>query len=942
MNTIHDEKQPRPVYHTPTRSAAKTLEEMVENGNGDSSPVASSSSSSSNPSPRIDKGKRKASLHSDSPPLPQLPPSSPPPITNTTKKSRGTSKRTHTSTSGLLRLLESIKYQHQSQSPHQHHHQDASPTDSHPRARSHSRRRSSDAASSMLLVMTERLSQETTRANEAERQAAEVLSHFKSAHEAKLRMERDLQRVKDELELYKIQLDLAQKEIFRAQEVVDRVDRQRVEAEDEARRTREKNRTLMTQRAVEQAMEEGRRLGYEEGVTQGRMLLYRRDRQRSRDVEPAVYSRRAPSKSRVKDDVDQVSYYSYTKDDRSRSSGSTSSGSHTNTKASVRSSSRPHHAATPDVARYNAPLPVPTVATPTPMRVPSTQPQPQPQQPHPSSSLPRRVSIPESIAIQPQFSATTAPGDEPIRPVSVRNRSPSVSHRSIVLPPDGYIPMLGSDSMISLPPPHELSSHITTSAIAPPPVLSPVAPTPTAHSQQSQYASRSRDRGRGASASRVRDYAYSDPHRRNHVHTSQNADGGTATNPPTTARSNYTARTGRTRTVSTTSRGSTRLSELDLLSSPIPRDAAAQGSKGQEPNTSGVKGTSWNNETESVTLRRSRPRSSTQPERIVEQWRSANRDFVRSVSPTTESSTLLNEPEASSSRAGHERSLAHGIEVRTISNSPVVSLCSRVGRIFYTWFPEFSTAIVFHNSLLSIFYLRTIREASITDIPISSFQRPTTTDPVKHRVVSPTAPSGRAPRRPREIVLPTPLSSTLLSPNNGHNFDRAAQEAAFQRHNGNGAPQSHRTHDQRANVQRSASSMTVPGIEVVTPSSHTNSGLSERTTVVDPVLLTPESANRPVPLPSNQKNNDAPQDSGLGLFFNASSTSDDGGHRISMVLPDNNLPAGFVPLSPIPGMGNLNPYPPGFAPNTPKFQEDHTGGLRPNFTYPSSPITRSH
>jgi hypothetical protein len=62
----------------------------------------------------------------------------------------------------------------------------------------------------MLLIATERLAQETSRANEAERQSSEILSRFKIAHHAKHRLEVDLQRAKDELELYKTQLNIAQ------------------------------------------------------------------------------------------------------------------------------------------------------------------------------------------------------------------------------------------------------------------------------------------------------------------------------------------------------------------------------------------------------------------------------------------------------------------------------------------------------------------------------------------------------------------------------------------------------------------------------------------------------------------------------------------------------------------------------------------------------------
>lgn len=62
----------------------------------------------------------------------------------------------------------------------------------------------------MLLLATERLAQETSRANEAERQSSEIFAHFKIAHHAKQRLEIDLQKANNELGLYKTQLGNAQ------------------------------------------------------------------------------------------------------------------------------------------------------------------------------------------------------------------------------------------------------------------------------------------------------------------------------------------------------------------------------------------------------------------------------------------------------------------------------------------------------------------------------------------------------------------------------------------------------------------------------------------------------------------------------------------------------------------------------------------------------------
>lgn len=103
-------------------------------------------------------------------------------------------------------------------------------------------------------------------------------------------------------------------EIRRAQEIVDRVDRQRADAEDEARRGRDKIRKLTEARSVELAMEEGRRRGYEEGMRQGHMMMQARDSELNH---PTRYSRRTSVRTGrdEDDDDDQVTYFSYTQEE---------------------------------------------------------------------------------------------------------------------------------------------------------------------------------------------------------------------------------------------------------------------------------------------------------------------------------------------------------------------------------------------------------------------------------------------------------------------------------------------------------------------------------------------------------------------------------------------------------------------------------------------------
>ena len=87
----------------------------------------------------------------------------------------------------------------------------------------------------------------------------------------------------------------------------------------------------------------------------------------------------------------------------------------------------------------------------------------------PSSTQPNdNVNQPENITVQPHSTKDT----NSIRPISVRNHSPAISHRSFKLPPDGFIPTLSANSVISLPPPHELSMPVPPTSATQPSAMS--------------------------------------------------------------------------------------------------------------------------------------------------------------------------------------------------------------------------------------------------------------------------------------------------------------------------------------------------------------------------------------------------------------------------------------------------------------------------------------
>lgn len=142
--------------------------------------------------------------------------------------------------------------------------------------RSHVRDSSSSSKklSSLLMLTSERLDKETRRANDAERRASEAIALARSTNEAKLIAQRDATRANEELRLYKLQYDNAQREIFKAQELIDQIEAERQDAEAAAARARSTARKLKEQNLIILAREEGRQLGYQEGLATGRRMAF--------------------------------------------------------------------------------------------------------------------------------------------------------------------------------------------------------------------------------------------------------------------------------------------------------------------------------------------------------------------------------------------------------------------------------------------------------------------------------------------------------------------------------------------------------------------------------------------------------------------------------------------------------------------------------------------
>ncbi|GJE87479.1 hypothetical protein PsYK624_035620 [Phanerochaete sordida] len=281
----------------------------------------------------------------------------------------------------------------------------------------------------MVHTLSERLNSESARADAAESRAQDAVLRFKQVNDARLAALQDATRLHEELELYKLQLDNAQREIRRAQELLDALEAQRSDAEEAAARARSTARKLKEEKLMQLARDEGKLEGMREGLARGRLLGYEEGRSE-------VYTRGRPRPARNSD----------------------------------------RGTATPPDDTLPA---MPSDRGYSPPRSDSTdqgrqlQEQPVPAQPAPP---------PENIVVHPpgmqavQQSPPRTPSPQ-IHPIPIHTAPPSRSHTPVDYPQEGWIPSVDADQRIRLPPPHEMSPSPFTPGHTPPPTYH-LPPTP--------------------------------------------------------------------------------------------------------------------------------------------------------------------------------------------------------------------------------------------------------------------------------------------------------------------------------------------------------------------------------------------------------------------------------------------------------------------------------
>ncbi|KAJ4482157.1 hypothetical protein J3R30DRAFT_2132837 [Lentinula aciculospora] len=286
-------------------------------------------------------------------------------------------------------------------------------------------RNKSDSLRLSLDEAQKELASQRHRIEEAETNLLEVTSRFMRANKERLDALHNAAVVAEERELYRLQLLAAQNDIDKARNIVRSIDERCLKAENDAAKYKRSARELREEQLVMAAREDGRRIGFREGLQRARAEVGLLDIAGDGYVTP-------PSRTRLESvsdaDEDRSTFYS------------------------------------DELGEESDPMPQPMPSEPPSVRNGSSQRQFPPQaQPSPPHEAPTPVAPPRPRSTTGQ-----------IRPIPLHNIPMSPRHPPVNIPPDGMIPFdNASGNGISLPPPHELSPMppIMELSPAPPPAL---------------------------------------------------------------------------------------------------------------------------------------------------------------------------------------------------------------------------------------------------------------------------------------------------------------------------------------------------------------------------------------------------------------------------------------------------------------------------------------
>ncbi|KAI0284254.1 hypothetical protein BGY98DRAFT_948675 [Russula aff. rugulosa BPL654] len=134
-----------------------------------------------------------------------------------------------------------------------------------------------------LSAAFDRLDQSRVRATHAEKLALDTLLRVREAETERADAMRQASTAREELGKYKALLDNAHGEIRRAQQMVRDQEQLRYEAEASAARDRDTARLMKQRRLIDLAREQGRKLGFNEGIQAGQRIGYHEGRSPTED-----------------------------------------------------------------------------------------------------------------------------------------------------------------------------------------------------------------------------------------------------------------------------------------------------------------------------------------------------------------------------------------------------------------------------------------------------------------------------------------------------------------------------------------------------------------------------------------------------------------------------------------------------------------------------------
>lgn len=342
---------------------------------------------------------------------------------------------------------------------------------------------------------------EIQRANEAEARFMEAQERWKAVNTTRINAQKEVAKLQAELSQYKLRFDAAQTQISQANEIILQSEKERHAAEEAAETARNQARKYHEERLMHNAREDGRRLGREEGRKEGYEMGRRQGMEQA--FEEALQQAYAQTRKEANDQIQEY-LVSQNLPPMDQPEQEDEEENYDYTEAPVHDGQAEHYVDQESV------LPNANVG-------PSTGFQPQYFQPPPptiNSAPPRRSNsffsrfkrsnkdkdrrkynpnvedsrgapdvapivdnIPRHSVVSPLSasqsaqvgrstgmpSATHMPEPDmnvnprDLRPIPIHNRSPSLQHVHVDLPPDGFVPVAGSDGRFTLPPPHEMS-----------------------------------------------------------------------------------------------------------------------------------------------------------------------------------------------------------------------------------------------------------------------------------------------------------------------------------------------------------------------------------------------------------------------------------------------------------------------------------------------------